>query len=89
MMRPLTKWATSIPNGNRIPALVRQAFKLAEDEKPGAIHIELAEDIAAEEVDKDVSIIPRDKIRRPQIDSKMLEILVDRIRQAKTPMILV
>ena len=89
MMRPLTKWATSIPNGNRIPALVRQAFKLAEDEKPGAIHIELAEDIAAEEVDSDVSIIPRDKIRRPQIDSKMLEILVDRIRQAKTPMILV
>ncbi|MBP7061627.1 hypothetical protein KBA84_02220 [Patescibacteria group bacterium] len=89
MMRPLTKWATSIPNGNRIPALVRQAFKLAEDEKPGAIHIELAEDIAAEEVDSDVTIIPRDKIRRPQIDSKMLEILVDRIRQAKTPMILV
>lgn len=89
MMRPLTKWATSIPNGNRIPALVRQAFKLAEDEKPGAVHIELAEDIAAEEVDNAITIIPRDKIRRPQIDSKMLQILVDRIRHAKTPMILV
>ena len=88
MMRPITKRATSVPNGNRIPSIIRQAFKVAEDEKPGAVHIELAEDIAAEEVTQ-TTIFPREKIRRPQIDQKMLAILVDRIRHAKTPMILV
>jgi len=88
MMRPITKRATSVPNGNRIPSIIRQAFKVAEDEKPGAVHIELAEDIAAEEVTQ-TTIFPREKIRRPQIDEKMLAILVDRIGQAKTPIILV
>lgn len=88
MMKPITKRATVVPNGNRIPAIVRQAFKLAEDEKPGAVHIELAEDIAAEDV-MQPEFFPAEKIRRPQIDEKMLTILVDRIRQAKTPMILV
>lgn len=88
MMRPITKRATSVPNGNRIPSIIRQAFKVAEEEKPGAVHIELAEDIAAEEVTQ-ITIFPREKIRRPQIDEKMLAILVDRVRQAKTPMILV
>lgn len=88
MMKPITKRSTVVPNGNRIPAIVRQAFKLAEDEKPGAVHIELAEDIAAEDVMQPEIFAP-EKIRRPQIDEKMLAILVDRIRQAKTPMILV
>jgi acetolactate synthase-1/2/3 large subunit len=88
MMKPITKWSTTVPSANRIPSIVRQAFKLAEDEKPGAVHIELAEDIAAEEATQ-TTIFPREKIRRPQIDEKMLSILVDSIRQAKTPMILV
>lgn len=88
MMKPITKWSTTVPSANRIPSIVRQAFKLAEDEKPGAVHIELAEDIAAEEA-MQTTIFPCEKIRRPQIDEKMLSILVDRIRQAKTPMILV
>ncbi len=88
MMKPITKRATSVPNGNRIPSIVRQAFKVAEDEKPGAVHIELAEDIAAEVV-SETTLFPSEKIRRPQIDEKMFHLLVDRIRQAKTPMILV
>lgn len=88
MMRPITKWSTTIQHGNRIPSIVRQAFKLAEDERPGAVHIELAEDIAAEEVN-DTQLIPRDKIRRPQIDAKTLDILVDKLSKAKHPMILI
>lgn len=88
MMRPLTKWAVSIPYGHRIPSIVRQAFKIAEEERPGAVHIELAEDIAAESVEN-MSIFPREVVRRPQIDAKMLRLLVDRLRHAKKPMILI
>lgn len=46
MMKPLTKYATSIVSGARIPYILENAFRIAEEEKPGAVHIELPEDIA-------------------------------------------
>ena len=49
MMRPITKFTTQIVSGDRIPSVVREAFRLASEERPGAVHIELPEDIAAEE----------------------------------------
>ena len=70
MMEPVTKHASSIVDIHRMPATIRQAFKLAESEKPGAVHIELAEDIARETTDSKLIPIPSQKIRRPQIDEK-------------------
>ena len=46
MFRPVTKWATTIYNAETIPEIVRKAVRLARTEKPGAVHIELPEDIA-------------------------------------------
>ena len=46
MMTPLTKFCEQIVAGDRIPSLVREAFRRAEEERPGAAHIELPEDIA-------------------------------------------
>ncbi len=46
MMRPLTKHAESVVDGRRVPEMIREAFRLAEEERPGAVHIELPEDIA-------------------------------------------
>lgn len=37
-------------NGGLIPSSVRECFRLAEEERPGAVHLELPEDIAAEKV---------------------------------------
>ncbi len=89
MMAPLTKWSTSVVDIHRIPATVRQAFKLAESERPGAVHIEFAEDIARETSDQSLSPLDVEKIRRPQIDEKCLEELVRRIKKAKRPIILI
>ncbi len=89
MMEPLTKMATSIANIHRIPSTIRQACKLAEAEKPGAVHIEFAEDIAREITDDALAPLPKQKIRRPQIDEKMLDQLVTMIKAAKHPVILV
>jgi acetolactate synthase-1/2/3 large subunit len=81
--------ATSIINIHRIPSTIRQACKTAEQERPGAVHIEFAEDIAREVTDEHlVPILPK-KIRRPQIDEKMLDTLVHVLKNAKRPMILV
>src|SRR5260221_14011016 len=49
MMRPLTKMTKQVVNGNNIPALVREAFRVAERERPGAVHLEIPEDIARDD----------------------------------------
>src|SRR5436190_16813596 len=51
MFKPVTKWSTRITVADTVPEVVRKAFRLARIEKPGATHIELPEDIAAETVD--------------------------------------
>src|ERR1700687_6013761 len=45
--RPLTKMATQIVSAQSIPTLVRDAFRVAQQERPGPVHLELTEDIAA------------------------------------------
>ena len=50
MFKPVTKWNTSIPKPEVLPEAVRKAFKLSQTEKPGAVHLELPEDVADESV---------------------------------------
>jgi len=83
---PVTKWASPIIHPNNIPEVVRKAFKLAQREKPGACHIELADDIAHWDAEG-TPIIPR-KTRRPVPDDKVIDEAMTLIREAKRPIIL-
>lgn len=47
MFSPVTKWNTQIVRPSNTPEIVRKAFKVAQTEKPGAVHIDLPENIAA------------------------------------------
>ncbi|MGB0845693.1 MAG: acetolactate synthase large subunit [Thiolinea sp.] len=49
LFEPICKMSRQIVHGNTIPALVREAFRTAQEERPGAVLLELPEDIAAEE----------------------------------------
>lgn len=51
MMDPITKYTHQLASADNIPSRMREAFRLAEEEKPGAVHLELPEDIAAEQTD--------------------------------------
>lgn len=86
MFRPITKWNVSINNPTIIPEVVRKAFKLAEMEKPGATHIELPEDIAQLDVDKQ-PIVPR-RLRRPAPDYKAVAQALKLLKGAKRPLII-
>ncbi len=55
---PICKMSKQIVNGNTIPSLVREAFRIAEEEKPGPVLLELPEDIAAEVVENTELIRP-------------------------------
>ncbi len=52
MMEPITKLSRQIVDGNNIAHLMREAFRVAQEEKPGPVHLELPEDVAKENVDR-------------------------------------
>jgi acetolactate synthase-1/2/3 large subunit len=89
MMRPITKYATTVISGSKLPYIMHNAFAIATAERPGAVHIELPEDIAEEQVENYIPLSFTEKVRRPQIDEKALEHLVNELSQAKTPLILI
>jgi len=86
MFRPVTKWAHSILHPDNIPEVTRKAFKLATEEKPGACHIELAEDIA--EMDTQTAPVAATKVRRAVPDDKIVNQAFELIRNARRPVIL-
>ena len=86
MFRPITKWNTAIPSPDVVPEVVRKAFKVAENEKPGATHIELSEDVA--KLESDQQPIQVHHVRRPDPDRQALEEAVALITRAKKPLVL-
>lgn len=87
MMRPLTKFSDTIVNGDMMPSMVREAFRIAEEERPGAVLLELPEDIAREDTDiRLFSIYPKIK---PIADVSIIKKAVRMIESAKKPLILI
>ena len=68
MMGPITKYTHQLAAGDNIPSRVREAYRLAEEEKPGAVHLEFPEDIAEEHTDS--TPIQRSIARRPSAEPK-------------------
>ena len=87
MMRPLTKFTRQIVSADRIPARVHEALRQAHEERPGACHLELPEDIAREETD--VALIAASHVRRPLADDKSLDRAADAIRRSRHPLLMV
>ncbi|WP_435892636.1 acetolactate synthase large subunit [Oceaniferula spumae] len=87
MMHPITKYTRQISSGDSIPSRVREAFRLAAEEKPGATHLELPEDIAKEETDHQ----PLDEslARRPVAEGKSVARAVELLTKAKHPLVVI
>jgi acetolactate synthase-1/2/3 large subunit len=86
MFEPVTKWATSILHPDTIPEIVRKAVRLSRTEKPGAVHIELPEDIAKEESESQ-PLLPR-RYRRYVPDDKIADRAFQMLCDAERPVIL-
>ena len=86
-MKPLTKLSRQIISPTMIPAMVREAFRVAEEERPGPVLLELPEDIAAEECDE-VTLVPSHPIEFPQASTEALDRAAQMIMQAKAPLLM-
>ena len=85
-MRPLTKMSRQIVSAASIPVLVRDAFRIAVEERPGPVHLGLPEDIAAEEAN--APLIAPHPIDLPVAPASALERAADMIIAAERPLIM-
>lgn len=86
MFAPVTKWNKQIVRPGITPEVVRKAFKLAQKEKPGAVHIDLPENIAAMEAEgKPLTKDSREKI---YASYRSVNTAAIAIAKAKNPLIL-
>jgi len=86
-MRPLTKMARQIVSPASIPAIVRDSFRVAMEERPGPVHLELPEDVAGEET-HDVALIPPHPIELPVAPPAALDRAAEMILKAQRPLIM-
>jgi acetolactate synthase-1/2/3 large subunit len=88
LFAPICKMTKQIVNANTIPSLVREAFRIAEEEKPGPVLLELPEDIAEEAADM-VNLIPPGERHYAVAGTEVIKIAADAIKSAKRPLLLI
>jgi acetolactate synthase-1/2/3 large subunit len=86
-MTPLTKMTRQIVSPATIPSVVREAFRIAQQERPGPVNLELPEDIAGAETGE-VAPIPRHPIDIPVAHQAALDRAAELIAKAKRPLIM-
>jgi acetolactate synthase-1/2/3 large subunit len=86
-MRPLTKQSQQIVSASSIPTLVRNAFRIAAEERPGPVHLELPEDVAREDAG-DVALVPVHALELPVPSPEAIKQAADLILAAKSPLLM-
>lgn len=86
MFAPVTKWNKQIVRPSTAPEIIRRAFKISQQEKPGAVHIDLPENIAAMAAEgKPLTKDGREKI---YASTRSINHAAEAIAKAKNPIIL-
>jgi acetolactate synthase-1/2/3 large subunit len=87
-MKPLTKSSRQIISAASIPTLVRDAFRVAQEERLGPVHLELPEDVSGQEVNDPPPLVPPHPIDVPVADPAALDRAAAMIRRAERPLIM-
>ena len=89
-MRPLTKWAYSIPNARKVQESVRKAFRVALTEPYGPTHIEAASEILLEPVQLEATDPAAYRtIERPSCTEALLDQAYRILAEAQRPVFVV
>src|SRR5688500_11901371 len=86
-MKPLTKSTRQIVSTATIPTLVRDSFRVAAEERPGPVHLELPEDIAGEET-PDIPMVPPHPIDLPVAHPSARDRAAEMILKAERPLVM-
>src|SRR5580658_10449616 len=87
-MTPLTKMARQIVSPATIPSILREAFRVAQQERPGPVHLELPEDIAGETAPAGVAPVSPHPIELPVAQGGALDRAAELVLKAERPLIM-
>jgi acetolactate synthase I/II/III large subunit len=87
MFKPITKWSWSIRTPDSIPEIIRRAFKISLEEKSGAVHLVLPQDIAKRH--SEIKPIKTQELSRSRPNDELVKKGAKLILEAKRPLILV
>jgi acetolactate synthase-1/2/3 large subunit len=91
LMRPITKWAVSVPEGRRLPEYVSTAFRIATTGLPGPVYLEMP-------IDQLFNVYDEGEVRYPEKyrssagvagDPQYIERAFELLRRAQRPVALV
>jgi len=87
MMHPIVKYTHQITDADMVPSIVREAFRIAEERRPGAAHIEFPEDIA--KLESDATLFNKSNIQYTDAHPESIKLAAEMINDAKCPLILI
>ncbi|WP_415838826.1 thiamine pyrophosphate-binding protein, partial [Roseomonas mucosa] len=88
MFRPVTKWADMLLTPDAVPEMVRKAFDLAQQERPGATYIAIPEDVEAATVPAEAKPLTARPYHAAGPDEDKVAKAAALIRAAKRPVML-
>lgn len=86
MFKPITKWATTILSADVIPEVIAKAFKIATSGRPGAVMIELPEDIAKCETHQQPIALSLD-LGQEDASKKQVQTFIQLLNHSKKPLL--
>lgn len=91
LMRPITKWSVSVPEGRRLAEYVAMAFRIATSGLPGPVFLEMPIDQLFQTYDEDRILFPTKYRTEAGIagDPRYIERAFELLRAAQRPVILV
>lgn len=93
LFEPVTKMSVQIKTAEKLPEIIRRAFRSACSGKPGAVHLQIPEDMLKAEVDpKRVSLHIEDECKTfPAFPTRpapgLVESLIEKLSKAERPLI--
>jgi acetolactate synthase-1/2/3 large subunit len=87
--QPITKWSHMIPSGEKVPELLRRAFRIAMTGIPGPVHLGIPEDVVQEQIDFE-PMRPSQYRGQPRMDfdQSQMDSIIELLAQARAPAIL-
>jgi tartronate-semialdehyde synthase len=88
IVKPVTKKSYCLKDGNQLPCVTREAFRIAREGRPGPILIDLPQDVQRKEIEFDPDSDSPLEIPKPAPDIRKINKSLDLILTAKKPIML-
>ena len=88
IVKPVTKKSYCVREANQLPAITREAFRIAKEGRPGPVLIDLPLDVQRREVEYDPSIDSSLEILKPAPDDRKIRRALEMLLEAEKPLML-